>query len=70
MRMRMQPNKFEKEVIKQRAAREGCKPWQIMQEMSDYANECVFKRFFEKEYKASKIGEQNANDKSTVSKND
>lgn len=62
MRMRMQPNKFEKEVIKQRAAREGCKPWQIMQGMSDYANECVFKRFFEKEYKASKIGEQNAND--------
>ena len=53
----MQPNKFEKEVLKQRAQREGCKVWELEKEMSDYANECVFKRYFEKEYKASKIGE-------------
>lgn len=51
MHMRIQLNKYEKELVGKRASERGVKPWEIMREMSDFANEEVFKRFFEKEYK-------------------
>lgn len=54
MRMRMYPNKYERELIKKWAAEQKVKPWQIMNEISQFANEEVFKRYFEKAYKEEK----------------
>lgn len=58
MRMRIQLNKYEKGLIKTRAQERGVKPWELMREISNFANEEVFKRFFEKDYKAK---EENVN---------
>lgn len=55
MRMRITLNKYEKQIVTERAKEEGAKPWQLMKEMCDFANEEVFKRFFEKEYKKKGI---------------
>lgn len=59
MRMRIQLNKYEKSVVQERAKAKGVKPWTLMKEMSDFANEEVFKRFFEKDYKAKEVTNEN-----------
>ena len=51
MRVTIAVNKYEKGLVEKWAKERKVKKWEILKEMADFANEEVFKRFFEKEYK-------------------
>lgn len=54
MRVSINLNKYEKKIVQEWAKEKKCKPWKIMWEISTFANEEVFKKYFEKTYKKEK----------------